>query len=71
MIARTKRHTPRNPKYYRLLTFHIDPELDVRISQAASLAGITISDVIRNACAKAIASDEEVGVSASSEKAPQ
>jgi len=71
MIPRTKRRTPRQRKYYRLLTFHIDPELDVRISQAASLAGITISDFIRNACAKAVASNEGIAVSASGEKASE
>jgi hypothetical protein len=70
MIARTKYRNARQHRYYRLMNFHIDPELDTRISYAASLAGITVSDFIRNACLRAIAATEATDDCASSEKKP-
>jgi|GEM_PF-4697208 hypothetical protein len=70
MIARIKHQKSRKRKYYRLLNFHIEPELDIRISHAASLAGITMSDFIRNACLRAIAAAETSDDLASIENNP-
>jgi hypothetical protein len=68
MISRTKRKKPRRRRYYRLLNFHIEPELDLRISQAANCAGITISAFVRNAFLKAITATDAIDDCASSEK---
>jgi hypothetical protein len=54
MIARIKHQKSRKRKYYRLLNFHIEPELDSCISRAADREGITVSDFIRTACLRAL-----------------
>ena len=70
MIARAKNRNPRRRRYYRLMNFHVDPELDIRISHAANLAGITMSDFIRNAFLRAIAAAETTDDLASIENNP-
>jgi hypothetical protein len=60
MISGIKGKKSRKRKYYRLISHHVEPNLDARICSAADHAGITVSDFIRNACVEALAEAEAI-----------
>lgn len=70
MMSQIKHERTRKRRYSRLLTFHIQPELDFRISQAADRGGITRSAFIRDAILTAIATTEAIDDCALNQKKP-
>jgi hypothetical protein len=70
MLRKPKGSSPKNRQYYRLLNFHVGPDLDRRISNAAAREGLTVSAFIRHACSSALAINEAIEVCASSADKP-
>ncbi len=48
------KHQSGRRNYYRLISFQVDPELDVAICEAAKIRKVTLSDFIREACIKSV-----------------